>query len=125
MTKKDNINFETIEYEFRKYASIAYMADEMFENIDEPIIKWLADNSFGELGATIFRLTWELACRDLLEWKYPEDWKEAFKERWFPEWAKKKWPVVYSSFTLTEIAGIKRSTIPNCPKRYTIQRKYG
>ena len=24
---------------------------------------------------------------------YPLDWWEAFKERWFPLWAKKRWPV--------------------------------
>ena len=26
---------------------------------------------------------------------YPADWKEAFKARWFPGWAIKKWPVRY------------------------------
>ena len=26
------------------------------------------------------------------EIKYPENWKQAFKERWFPEWLKKRRP---------------------------------
>ena len=30
---------------------------------------------------------------------YPADWKEAFKERWYPEWAKNKWPVRYTTKT--------------------------
>lgn len=32
---------------------------------------------------------------------YPSDWKQAFKERWFPNWAKKKWPVVYTNFVVS------------------------
>ena len=32
---------------------------------------------------------------DRLQFKFPRDWWEAFKERWFPEWARKRWPVVY------------------------------
>lgn len=27
------------------------------------------------------------------EYKWPSDWKEAFKARWFPAWAKRRWPV--------------------------------
>lgn len=27
--------------------------------------------------------------------KYPLDWKESFKERWFPKWLKNKYPVKY------------------------------
>lgn len=27
--------------------------------------------------------------------EYPKDWWQAFKERWAPEWAKKRWPVQY------------------------------
>jgi len=27
--------------------------------------------------------------------KHPTDWKEAFKEKWFPKWVLKKYPVKY------------------------------
>ena len=30
---------------------------------------------------------------------YPANWKEAFKERWYPAWAKDKWPVMYTTKT--------------------------
>ena len=30
---------------------------------------------------------------------YPANWKEAFKERWYPAWAKDKWPVRYATKT--------------------------
>jgi len=37
--------------------------------------------------------------------KYPKDWKEAFKERWFPKWLKHFYPVKYN------IHEVKLSTI--------------
>ena len=27
--------------------------------------------------------------------EYPEDWWQAFKDRWFPDWALRRWPVRY------------------------------
>ena len=29
--------------------------------------------------------------------KYPADWIEAVKERWLPAWAKRRWPIRYTS----------------------------
>ena len=29
--------------------------------------------------------------------RYPRDWWEALKERWFPQWALKRWPVRYAT----------------------------
>ena len=28
--------------------------------------------------------------------KYPADWWQAVKDRWFPEWAKRHWPVMFT-----------------------------
>ena len=30
--------------------------------------------------------------------QYPENWKEAFKERWLPGWIKKKFPIKYKKY---------------------------
>ena len=30
--------------------------------------------------------------------KYPKDWREAFKDRWFPRWLKKRFPVEYKEY---------------------------
>lgn len=49
--------------------------------------------------------------------RYPKNWIEAFKERWFPYWAKRKWPVQYTewradfSFLYPDLQ--KHSAIPN------------
>jgi hypothetical protein len=44
-------------------------------------------------------LLWgELAKRE--EATYPADWWQAFKDRWFPAWAKRRWPVGYVTVVL-------------------------
>ena len=47
------------------------------------------------------------------EFSYPADWKEAFKERWLPAWAKKRWPVRYKKkvFDVREL--VPSLAIPN------------
>lgn len=32
--------------------------------------------------------------------RFPADWRQAFKERWFPKWALKRWPVKYQEVTM-------------------------
>ena len=32
---------------------------------------------------------------------YPRDWWEAFKNRWFPRWALRRWPVMYTRHRIT------------------------
>lgn len=46
-----------------------------------------------------YDLVMEVMCQrreytfELPEWFIPADWWQAFKERWFPKWALKRWPV--------------------------------
>ena len=35
-----------------------------------------------------------------IEAKYPHDWCEAFKDRWFPKWVKRRWPIKYNTLML-------------------------
>lgn len=32
------------------------------------------------------------------EISYPADWWQAFRDRWFPRWAKRRWPVRYAKW---------------------------
>lgn len=32
--------------------------------------------------------------------RFPADWWQAFKERWFPRWVNRRWPVQYRTFTI-------------------------
>jgi len=49
--------------------------------------------------------------------KYPENWKEALKERWFPEWMKKKYPVRYKKFDV-------RVCFPDYLRKIGLRQKY-
>lgn len=47
--------------------------------------------------------------------RFPKNWKEAFKERWFPQWALKRYPVVYEEITLDVVMpGLQHS--PHSPQ---------
>jgi hypothetical protein len=43
----------------------------------------------------MYEIRVSLASEQLKEYRYPSDWKQAFKERWFPKWLLKKYPVKY------------------------------
>jgi hypothetical protein len=45
----------------------------------------------------------EIAGQKLKDFYYPANWKEAFKDRWFPKWLKKKFPV---KFTYLEVKAL-------------------
>jgi len=50
----------------------------------------------------VLRVVQEVYGNELerIEAVYPADWWEAFKERWLPAWAKKRWPVKHKKVQL-------------------------
>lgn len=52
---------------------------------------------------------------ELVEIKYPKDWRESFKERWFPAWMLKRYPVAYKTHRIDvrEIYPDYRPAIPD------------
>jgi hypothetical protein len=113
-------NEEKYLYKFRKFAQLYHANDGFLKCIGLPAMKIITDEFYHE---TTFRLTWDLACRDLMELKWPYDWKQAFKERWFPGWLLKRYPVRYSHTILTEIAGIHRPDGKDYPVRYAVTKR--
>ena len=59
-----------------------------------------------------------------ITWDTPADWKEAFKKRWYPRWAKRRWPVRYErrEYTLNVKATYPglRLSVPNQEHRMVI-----
>jgi hypothetical protein len=47
---------------------------------------------------TIMEIRAEVYGNKLKNIKYPANWKEAFKERWFPKWLLEKYPVKYKVY---------------------------
>uniref|UniRef100_A0A6M3K119 Uncharacterized protein n=1 Tax=viral metagenome TaxID=1070528 RepID=A0A6M3K119_9ZZZZ len=49
------------------------------------------------------------------ERKWPKDWWQAFKERWFPKWILHKWPVVYNEL-IVDVRALYPEYRPKIPK---------
>lgn len=44
----------------------------------------------------LIRVVIDVATQEDMVHKYPADWKQAVKERFFPKWLKKRYPVKYA-----------------------------
>ena len=51
----------------------------------------------------IHLLTWNLLGKEIETRKYPETWWDAFKNRWYPKFLKKRFPVKWDAFKLYNI----------------------
>ena len=58
-------------------------------------------------------------------YQYPENWVEAIKERWLPQWARKRWPVKYRVIvvTLRELYPNIKPALKNERVEWNIQSK--
>lgn len=54
-----------------------------------------------------------------VEISYPQDWWQHFKQRWFPKWAKDKWPVIMKTETVEATALYPMVSLPD--KKHVIQ----
>jgi len=94
MFEKLNMTKEEIILEKIKKVSIAKFSKELIDGLNLD----LSSDSF--MDFYVFR-----AIKELLALKagdrivrHPENWKEAIKERWFPQWLKKRTPVKYKEY---------------------------
>ena len=66
---------------------------------------WLGDATIDELApihvARLLAMSRTFATIKLDDFYYPRDWWEAFKERWSPAWAKKKYHVHYKHISVS------------------------
>ena len=55
------------------------------------------------LNRMINYLTWNLLGKEIETRKYPSTWRDAFKDRWFPKFLKKRFPIEWDEFKLYNI----------------------
>lgn len=55
------------------------------------------------LQRIIHHISWNLLGKEIETKKYPETWWDAFKERWYPKFLKKRFPVRWDHFRLYNI----------------------
>ena len=90
-------NIETIALERMQHAVQAHLSQEAL--MDSLNIVSYIDIISKDLCMS---MRYSLLGRSMDEIKYPTDWKQAFKERWFPKWLLKKYPVKYRIINVKE-----------------------
>jgi len=85
------------EYVFKMRRLFAQMAFDDFGirmKEDRLGVKYFAE--LEQRTGSLVRHILDIATMEDDAFDYPRDWWQAFKERWYPEWAKRKWPIVYN-----------------------------
>lgn len=84
------IDVETVRYELEQFEVRRIFSPEVLESIRlERYDDFITNGMVVELRGMV--ASW----REQRWFKTPENWWEHLKERWFPAWALKRWPVVY------------------------------
>jgi hypothetical protein len=91
----DPMVYNEVHLEQMKLVLASYITAELAEQFAiEPtveinsMLKWHGDE-------IVLRVVQKIYGREMerIEVRYPADWWQALKERWFPPWAKRWWPV--------------------------------
>lgn len=70
------------------------------EIVNAPQVDVQHDNYISDLFAVRAIFDFLGANMESISAKYPANWKQAIKERFAPEWVKRRWPVRYTVVTL-------------------------
>jgi hypothetical protein len=85
-------NARTIKLERLTFAAGRAFSENMLQNVET---KWLEDQLFGGMTLNLRGQIWgENAGTH--EIKYPADWWQHFKQRWFSQWLLRRYPVQYA-----------------------------
>jgi hypothetical protein len=92
----------------------------------EAPVEFIREHMMSAVMANFHAFVWaESKSAKHIEVKYPCDWKEAFKERWFPKWLLNRYPVKYKEIVL-DVKAIYpefRFAMKNTPGRLTILKE--
>ena len=94
-------NITVVKLESLKFMAQAYISGELADQLANGCkvdVRW---NDI--MDGLVLQLTARITSQklDYFTVEYPRDWWEAFKERWFPAWAKERWPVTWLARTVT------------------------
>jgi hypothetical protein len=104
-----------VDLEKIKFAVLAYVSKELAEEFAiAPTAKitdhlnWFSEQIVLQIRQDVFGKQ-----VDIVEIRYPADWWQAFKERWFPKWLLKRYPVIETIETIDIKALYPTINIPN------------
>jgi len=89
---------KTIAFERFKFQANKHLMDVcLLHNVDlEACVDW-------EVRDLVLKLRARILGERLVEIKYPADWWQALKDRWFPAWAKERWPVCFKTYDIAAL----------------------
>lgn len=106
---------ETVTLEEMRYGAQRMISEKLLDHhrIRVDVVKLLT-------GDLIFSASWSaLARKAKTTVSYPSNWWEALKDRWFPAWAKQRWPVQRETWRAHEVLPAIR-----WPEQYRTQSFY-
>jgi len=86
---------ETEELNKLKFIVLQHLTEELAEDmVNPPSVEVGQDLCFATTEIMV-RAVFHVLGREIerVECRWPADWWQMFKERWFPAWAKARWPV--------------------------------
>ena len=103
MTDEYGPNIQSVTLERMKLVAVEYITTELAEQFAVPAKVELSAMGRFSCDEIVLRIVQEVYGREMerIEVRYPLDWREAFKERWFPAWAKERWPVRWVTEQIT------------------------
>lgn len=98
---KCDVDGERVDLERFKMVVLSYMDKRLAQFAEKSEVEIIQE--FGFTGDMIVaRIVQQVWGREVQrqECRWPADWWQAFKERWLPAWAKRRWPVRYHIETM-------------------------
>ena len=83
----------TVDLEKLRAVALMYISEELAQDmVNQPEVRATWDYVAKNIGLMV---RMHILGREMerVECRWPVDWWQAFKERWFPAWAKERWPV--------------------------------
>ena len=96
--EKNGGTFRTVTLEKMKFVLLQRISAELGDLLANPVdVEWAFVEEWAE-DVIVFRLKATMLGEHIETpaARYPKDWKEAVKERFFPKWALQRWPVRYT-----------------------------
>ncbi len=85
-----------------RLGSIEYFSDAALGTMDAELESFL-DQAIEGVGLRLRAYVYAMPKETIeIHLKYPDDWWQAFRERWFPDWWLRRWPVVYDLIDISE-----------------------
>ena len=95
--EKNGGTFRTVTLEKMKLVLLRRISEEMIDTLANPVdVDWAFEDWFTEDVTLRLKATVAGEHIETPAARYPKDWKEAVKERFFPRWALTRWPVRYT-----------------------------